>query len=377
MKLPEEDAFFISRRATRLKRERLRRARFWRSLMLVVALLVLAAASWLFLLQRQSCFAPFAAERLTEKALPSPLRSLRNAALQLPPLQAPKGSLIVVHIPSRTLDWSRDGKLIKTYQVAVGRSENPTPVGVFTIFQKEVDPWWYPPKGSAPVPSGPQNPLGYRWLGFAPMYGIHGTNAPWQIGGVVSNGCVRMREADVEELFAAVDYGTPVRIVYELAKVSVEADGLVTAGVYPDVYGRRDKTASVKSLERQLAGIGLEGFLGEAQLAIVLKDGRGRQLPVARLNNVKVNGRLLEYKAVSLQGEVWIPAWPLAAALGYDILYDQATSSVFCNGVLGAAKVKGGVVYISLQTARQLWGGMWLWREKENAWEMAAPGFGS
>jgi len=43
-------------------------------------------------------------------------------------------------------------------------------------------------------------------------YGIHGTNNPSSIGGYVSNGCIRMHNQDVEELFPNVQIGTPVHI---------------------------------------------------------------------------------------------------------------------------------------------------------------------
>jgi spore coat assembly protein SafA len=44
-------------------------------------------------------------------------------------------------------------------------------------------------------------------------YGIHGTNNPPSIGGYVSNGCIRMYNHDVEELFPRVSIGTPVEII--------------------------------------------------------------------------------------------------------------------------------------------------------------------
>ena len=48
--------------------------------------------------------------------------------------------------------------------------------------------------------------LGYRG------YGIHGTNAPKSIGKAASHGCIRMRQNDLEELFALVDVGTTVEL---------------------------------------------------------------------------------------------------------------------------------------------------------------------
>ncbi len=44
-------------------------------------------------------------------------------------------------------------------------------------------------------------------------HGIHGTNQPSSIGQATSNGCVRMSNADVEQLFDLVSVGTRVTIV--------------------------------------------------------------------------------------------------------------------------------------------------------------------
>ncbi len=374
----QEEEFYLSRRATRARRKRFSRARLLNRLLLlalVVSLGLLAGGGFWFWQHRESPSAPPPNEMKQSAGLS--LRETRAATpLLLPPMSVGARQNIVVHIPSRTLDWYKDGKLVKTYPVAVGRRANPTPVGVFTVFQKEVNPWWYPPKGNRPVASGPNNPLGYRWLGFAPMYGIHGTNAPWQIGGVVSNGCVRMQEADVEELFPQVDYGTPVRIVYELTKVSAAADGRVTVGVYPDVYGCRSGGNSVLDVMRQLAALGVDGFVSEEQVADVLASSAGRQTVLARLHGLRVNGKDVNGQIVSVQGQLWAPAAPLAAALGKTIVFNAATGQAACEGSYAAAAKRGNELYLTLDAARRLWGGLWLWRETDNVWELAALGLG-
>lgn len=68
------------------------------------------------------------------------------------------------------------------------------------------------------VPGGPRNPLGSRALylyrnGRDTMYRIHGTTEPSSIGRSVSNGCVRMINAHVEDLFERVPLGTRVIIL--------------------------------------------------------------------------------------------------------------------------------------------------------------------
>jgi lipoprotein-anchoring transpeptidase ErfK/SrfK len=80
------------------------------------------------------------------------------------------------------------------------------------------NPTWTPPdsdwaKDAEPIPPGPDNPLGTRWMAIYGTVGIHGTNNPASIGYSVSHGCIRMRIPDVEELFDMVTIGTPVTVV--------------------------------------------------------------------------------------------------------------------------------------------------------------------
>jgi len=128
-------------------------------------------------------------------------------------------SVIVVRRGSNRLFLYRYAHVRKTFRVATGQSIYPTPLGRFDILVKWRNPWWYPPnsrwaKGAKPIPPGPNNPLGTRWMGLsAPGVGIHGTPDPASIGYSVSHGCIRMYIADAEWLFNTVDIGTTVFIV--------------------------------------------------------------------------------------------------------------------------------------------------------------------
>jgi len=87
---------------------------------------------------------------------------------------------------------------LRQYPVAIGKPATPTPLGNYAVATKIINP------GGV---------LGTRWMGLNyDAYGIHGTNAPWLIGRMVSNGCVRMHNAHVEELFTLVKVGTPIYI---------------------------------------------------------------------------------------------------------------------------------------------------------------------
>ena len=109
---------------------------------------------------------------------------------------------------------------VRRFIVATGQAIYPTPTGSFKIVIMERDPWWYPPpdapwaKGAKPIPPGPGNPLGTRWMGLsAPGVGIHGTPDPASLGYSASHGCIRMFIPSAEWLFNHVQVGTPVLIV--------------------------------------------------------------------------------------------------------------------------------------------------------------------
>jgi hypothetical protein len=127
---------------------------------------------------------------------------------------------IVIERGSNRLLFYKNLKLTRTFHVATGQAAYPTPIGNFEIVNMQRNPWWYPPEGSAwaqgeqPVPPGPGNPLGTRWMGIsAPYVGIHGTPDAASVGYSASHGCIRMLIPEAEWLFNHVDLGTPVFIV--------------------------------------------------------------------------------------------------------------------------------------------------------------------
>src|SRR6185503_2146213 len=116
---------------------------------------------------------------------------------------------IIISIADRRLALLEDGKLIKSYPIAVGTQSTPSPDGEFTIINHAVDPV-YRHKGKEVQP-GKGNPLGDRWMGLSLKgYGIHGTNVPRSVGKAASHGCFRMARQDVEELYAQVKVGDRV-----------------------------------------------------------------------------------------------------------------------------------------------------------------------
>ncbi|HXG77487.1 MAG TPA: L,D-transpeptidase family protein, partial [Gaiellaceae bacterium] len=126
---------------------------------------------------------------------------------------------VVILRASKRLLFFREERLVRWFRVATGLASYPTPLGRYEIVTKQRNPWWYPPPsgwaaGKDPVPPGPGNPLGTRWMGIsAPYVGIHGTPDAASIGYSASHGCIRMRISDAEWLFERVEVGTPVFIL--------------------------------------------------------------------------------------------------------------------------------------------------------------------
>jgi hypothetical protein len=129
------------------------------------------------------------------------------------------GPVIVIHRGSNRLFLYDGMRLEHVFGVATGQSAYPTPLGRWSIVVKWRNPWWYPPhspwaKGAKPIPPGPGNPLGTRWMGLsASGVGIHGTPDDTSIGYSASHGCIRMHIPDAEWLFNHVRIGTTVFIV--------------------------------------------------------------------------------------------------------------------------------------------------------------------
>ena len=134
---------------------------------------------------------------------------------------AEKPGTVVIDTPNHFLYLVEgDGRAMR-YGIGVGRPGF-TWSGVHAISAKKEWPDWVPPDEMLRrqpylphfVAGGPGNPLGARalYLGST-IYRIHGSNEPWTIGKNVSSGCIRMRNADVEDLYERVKVGTKVIVL--------------------------------------------------------------------------------------------------------------------------------------------------------------------
>jgi len=156
---------------------------------------------------------------------------------------------IVINIAQRML-YLIDGAALDSYPIAVGTRKWPTPVGAFTVLDKEENPTWDVPLSIQEemrqqgrrivrqVPPSPQNPLGGHWirLSFASL-GIHGTNVAASIYSYASHGCIRMHPDDVAQLYERVGVGTAGVITYQPVLIAM-TDDRVYVEAHPDVYRR-------------------------------------------------------------------------------------------------------------------------------------------
>jgi lipoprotein-anchoring transpeptidase ErfK/SrfK len=128
---------------------------------------------------------------------------------------------IVIDTPNHFLYLVQgDSKAIR-YGIGVGRPGFAWS-GVHAVSGKKEWPDWVPPDEMIKrqpylphfVAGGPNNPLGARalYLGST-LYRIHGSNEPWTIGQNVSSGCIRMRNADIIDLYERVKVGTKVVVL--------------------------------------------------------------------------------------------------------------------------------------------------------------------
>lgn len=163
------------------------------------------------------------AATLGEPARPRVLRARMNddkPAVGMRQLRRRYGTVLTVDRGTLKLRLFKRLRHSKTYGIAIGAAGFDTPTGQFTIQSKQVNPAWHVPNSDwagslagQTIPGGaPNNPLKARWLGVNGSVGIHGTAEEWSIGSRASHGCIRMRVADVIDLYPRVPTGTPILI---------------------------------------------------------------------------------------------------------------------------------------------------------------------
>lgn len=187
---------------------------------------------------------------------------------------------IVINVPEmRLYRYISGANVVETYPVGIGTEEYQTPLGEFSVVDRQKDPVWTVPPSLREkysftyMPAGPNNPLGKYWLGLSTNHiGIHGTNFPWAVGRQVSRGCIRLYPEHIERLFPDVTIGTTVRIVYEPVKVGV-LNGEIYMEVHPDSDGI--VTDMAKEATERLQQLGEGCYVSQEIVEKVLQEKKG------------------------------------------------------------------------------------------------------
>jgi len=120
---------------------------------------------------------------------------------------ASENNQLIVDLSDRRVYVQRGDLVIASYPIAVGS---------FQVMYRQLNPTWRHPITGKIFASGPDSPLGDRWIGFwsdgRNQIGFHGTPDDEVIGSAISHGCLRMRNPDVRLLYKQVSLGTPVEV---------------------------------------------------------------------------------------------------------------------------------------------------------------------
>lgn len=169
---------------------------------------------------------------------------------------------IVINVAEmRLYYYPKDGNSVEILPIGIGQAGRETPRNwVTTVERKQAGPTWTPTPNTrreyakagktlpAFVPAGPDNPMGLYAIYIGRLYAIHGTNSNFGIGLRVSQGCIRLRHADIKYLFDTVPVGTRVQIVDRPVKVTTEPDGSRWVEVHEPLSRNRTEFESDKKV---------------------------------------------------------------------------------------------------------------------------------
>jgi lipoprotein-anchoring transpeptidase ErfK/SrfK len=119
---------------------------------------------------------------------------------------------IVIHVRAARLELYRGGRIVLRTRIAPGAPSTPTPLGRFYVTERLVPKDPNGPWGPAALGTSAFSPVLKNWVDGGPV-GIHGTDDPSVIGHAASHGCIRLPNAQMKRLFAAVPDGTPIVIL--------------------------------------------------------------------------------------------------------------------------------------------------------------------
>ncbi len=218
--------------------------------------------------------------------VPTPGSSVVIPTAWIVPRASAPGTLVVNLSEMRLYLSPGKARAPTTFPVGVGSEGWTTPIGTFTVVEKQENPRWYPtasirrenPDLPAMVEAGPENPLGTHALRLSlRTILIHGTDAPFAIGRKASHGCLRLYPEDIPYLYERVPKGNRVTIVREPVKVGLR-ERQVYVEVHEDPDSRVDYLAEAKRL---LAHRGVLKRVDPRKLEAVARERRGYPVDVS------------------------------------------------------------------------------------------------
>ena len=190
---------------------------------------------------------------------------------------------IVVNVAEMRLYYYPPGShTVDVLPIGIGQAGRETPRNwVTAVERKQEGPTWSPTPNTrrayaaegktlpAFVPAGPDNPMGLYAIYIGRLYAIHGTNSNFGIGLRVSQGCIRLRNADIKYLFDNVPVGTRVQIIDRPVKVTTEPDGSRWVEVHEPLSRNRAEFESTRRVPLPISA---------AQRTQLINEGAGAEL---------------------------------------------------------------------------------------------------
>ncbi|ETT45631.1 MULTISPECIES: L,D-transpeptidase family protein [unclassified Paenibacillus] len=255
--------------------------------------------------------------------------------------------LIIVNKKTNKLAYYSDGKLVKVFPVATGKTKSLTPEGSFKMVVKIKNRPYYKDK----IPGGdPANPLGDRWLGlevndtYGTTYAIHGNNNESSIGKYVSAGCIRMHNDDIHWLYPKIAKNTRVIITtsgLEMAAIAEKNGYRMGSTMIAGAFVKGGEKLQVKNsflLEDSRVYIPLSEsvkLLGGSLMqeagtgALIITIGKNTAVHKPLSTKAKVNGKTVEMLASkSVDGRLYIPLGSLTPLFGLPFTWNAKEGAV-------------------------------------------------
>ncbi len=256
-------------------------------------------------------------------------------------VEAATDQLIIINKSTNKLAFFENGKLVKTFSVGTGRTNDLTPEGRFPIVNKIKNRPYY----KEGIPGGdPRNPLGNRWLGlnalgtYGTTYAIHGNNNANSIGKYVSAGCVRMHNNEISWLFDRVKLHTDV-IILRSAKtfeqIAADHGYKTTPPIKIMIDGKEMNVSNPPFMQNNRVLVPMRSVFNALGATVVwdektktitaAKDGKKMTLTI-NSKKATLNGKsyMLDVAPMIYNGQTFVPTRFVSEALGAQVKWNGA-----------------------------------------------------